>query len=402
MLKSMEITRRQSEIRQELATLAGNDNPTEDETRAMGELDKEYRNNETRYRAALIAEDEERREAGEELETRSETEWAEIMSGFEVRQIVAALDHGQQLTGQTLEIVQEMRSAGQYQGIPMPLEALETRDTVSSGVVDPKATRGIFDRLFPASVASRLGVNSVSIPFGSVEYPVATQGAVAGWAATEGGNVPNATAFQTSETMLSPDHTLGAHMRISRKAVKQTGPGLEQAIRRDMSAAIGAELDRAILVGDGLDGEPTGLVELASGTGDWAATWPAVRTEIIAFMTANAISDPSAVRMAITPEMWADLDDAIYDAGSGQTEWTRLTAGMGNPILSTQLTADTALLAVTAGGLSPAYLGMWGGVDLIRDPYSDAQSGGLRLTGLLTVDLQVPRAAQLRKLVAAV
>ena len=48
---------------------------------------------------------------------------------------------------------------------------------------------------------------------------------------------------------------------------------------------------------------------------------------------------------------------------------------MGNPILSTQLTADTALLAVTAGGLSPAYLGMWGGVDLIRDPYSDAQFG---------------------------
>ncbi|GAB5350743.1 phage major capsid protein [Qipengyuania sp. 483] len=402
MLKSMEITRRQSEIRQELATLAGNDNPTEDETRAMGELDKEYRTNETRYRAALIAEDEERREAGEELETRSETEWAEIMSAFEVRQVVAALDHGQQLTGQTLEVVQEMRSAGQYQGIPMPLEALETRDTVSSGVVEPKTTRGIFDRLFPASVASRLGVNSVSIPFGTVEYPVATQGAVAGWAATEGGNVPNATAFQTSETTLSPDHTLGAHMRLSRKAVKQTGPGLEQAIRRDMSAAIGAELDRAILVGDGLDGEPTGLVELASGTGTWAATWPAVRTEIIAFMTANAISDPSAVRMAITPEMWADLDDAIYDAGSGQTEWTRLTAGMGNPILSTQLTDDTALLAVTAGGLSPAYLGMWGGVDLIRDPYSDAQSGGLRLTGLLTVDLKVPRTTQLRKLAAGV
>ena len=106
-------------------------------------------------------------------------------------------------------------------------------------------------------------------------------------------------------------------------------------------------------------------------------------------------------RFSITPEMWADLDDAIYDAGSGQTEWTRLTAGMGNPILSTQLTADTALLAVTAGGLSPAYLGMWGGVDLIRDPYSDAQSGGLRLTGLLTVDLKVPRATQLRKLAAA-
>jgi len=167
---------------------------------------------------------------------------------------------------------------------------------------------------------------------------------VAGWAATEGGDVPAATAFQTAEATLKPDHTLGAHMRISRKAVKQAGPGLEQAIRRDMAAAIGAELDRAILVGDGADGEPTGLVGLASGSGTWAATWPAVRTEVIAFMAANAVSQPSEVRLALTPAMWAALDDAIFDDGSGQTQWTRLTGGMGAPILATQLSANTALL----------------------------------------------------------
>jgi hypothetical protein len=246
----------------------------------------------------------------------------------------------------------------------MPLEALEQRNTVSAGVADPK------------------------------------QGAVAGWAATEGGDVPAATAFQTTETVLSPDHTLGAHMRISRKAVKQVGNGLEEAIRRDMSAAIGAELDRAILVGDGTGGALTGLVGLASGSGIWAATWATVRAEIVAFMEANAISDPAAVRMAITPAMWSALDDAIWDTGSGITEWQRLTGGVGTPALATQLSADTAIMAVTAGGLSPAYLGIWGGVDVIRDPYSDAASGGLRLTGLMTVDLAVPRAAQLRKLAA--
>lgn len=401
MLESVKIARRQSEIRQSLSELVAKPTPSEDETRSMETLDAEYRSNETRYRAALIAEDTERREAGEELETREGSQWNDLVSAFEVRQIVAALDHGHQLTGQTAEVVQEMRSQGQYQGIPLPFEALEVRNTVSGGVMDPKDTRPIFDRLFPASVAARLGVNSVSIGSGSIEYPVATQGAVAGWAASEGGNVPNATAFQTAETVLSPDHTLGAHMRISRKAAKQAGPGLEAAIRRDMAAAIGAELDRAILIGDGADGEPTGLVSLASGSGTWAATWPAVRTEIIAFMTANAVSDPASVRLAITPAMWAELDDAIFDAGSGITEWQRLTGGMGQPILSTQLSADTALLAVSAGGLSPAYLGMWGGVDMIRDPYTDAQSGGLRLTGLMTVDLKVPRAVQLRKLVAA-
>ncbi len=400
MLDSVKIQRRQSEIRQELATLVGKEQPTEDETRSMESLDTEYRSNETRYRAALTVEDNERREAGSELETREGSQWADLVGAFEVRQIAAALDHGHQLTGQTAEVVEEMRSQGQYQGIPMPLEALEQRSTVSGDLVDPKATRPIFDRLFPASVAARLGVNSVAIPQGSVEYPVATQGAVAGWAATEGGDVPAPTAYQTTETMLSPDHTLGAHMRISRKAVKQVGGGLEQAIRRDMAAAIGSELDRAILIGSGASGEPTGLVSLATGAGVWSATWATVRAEVVEFMEANAISDPASVRMAITPAMWSALDDAIFDAGSGITEWQRLTGGMGAPALSTNLSANTALMAVTAGGLSPAYLGIWGGVDMIRDPYTDAQSGGLRLTGLMTVDLKVPRAIQLRKLSA--
>ena len=73
MLDSLRITRRQSEIRQQLADLVGKPEPSEDETRSMETLDAEYRTNETRFRAALTAEDDERKEAGAELESRSET-----------------------------------------------------------------------------------------------------------------------------------------------------------------------------------------------------------------------------------------------------------------------------------------------------------------------------------------
>ena len=55
MLTSKRIELRRSEIRQELATLAANDNPSADETRKMGDLDLEYRTAETRYRAALVS-----------------------------------------------------------------------------------------------------------------------------------------------------------------------------------------------------------------------------------------------------------------------------------------------------------------------------------------------------------
>ena len=86
MLESVRIARRQSEIRQALAGLVGNTQPSEDEVRNIEALDLEFRQNETRYRAALICEDTERREAGAELETRSGAQWAELMAGFELRQ----------------------------------------------------------------------------------------------------------------------------------------------------------------------------------------------------------------------------------------------------------------------------------------------------------------------------
>ena len=63
------------------------------------------------YRAALIAEDTERREAGADLETRASRQWDDLVAGFEVRQIVAALEEGRSLSGQTAEIVSEMRAA---------------------------------------------------------------------------------------------------------------------------------------------------------------------------------------------------------------------------------------------------------------------------------------------------
>lgn len=41
---------------------------------------------------------------------------------------------------------------------------------------------------------------------------------------------------------------------------------------------------------------------------------------------------------------------------------------------------------------------MWGAIDLIRDPFSDATSGALRLTALATADVTISRAAQLQVL----
>ncbi|WP_112873185.1 phage major capsid protein [Paracoccus endophyticus] len=404
MLDSVKIARRQSEIRQQLATLVGKESPTEDETRSMETLDGEYRTNETRYRAALTAEDTERREAGADLETRSDRQFAELVGRFELRQVALAIDEGRALTGATAEVVAELRNAGGYQGIPVPFAALETRagETVAADQIKPKTYRNVIDRLFPASVAAKLGIERIQIERGELAFPVATSGAVFGWQTTELGNVGAPNPYATTERSLTPDHTGGAQMVISRKALKQAGEGLEEAIRRDLNAVIGAELDRVVINGSGAAGQPLGIIPgaatygIASTAVGAAATWGAFRTAIVAFMQGNAITSPSQVNIGFPPAIWADLDSLQAADSAPMWEWDRLVKNVGTAAISNVIPAATAIMTATVQGIAPGYLGIYGGIDLIRDPYTKAASGQLVLTGLVTADFTVPRGMQTR------
>lgn len=412
MLTSVRIQRRQSEIRQRLTELVGNDAPAEAETREMETLDGEYRQNETRYRAALLAEDTERREAGADLETRSDREWADLRRGVETRQYALYFSEGRELTGQTAEVVQEMRSIGGYRGLPLPFEALEVRagETVAGGTPDPVTTRPIIDRLFPDSVAGRIGGQMVTIPMGVQEWPVTTSNVTAGWADGETANVAGPTAYATTDRQLKPENNFGVQMHLTRRALKQTGDGLEQAVRRDMNGAIAAGLDRAVTLGTGANGQPLGVIagastyDITETAVDAAASWSAFRSAVVRFMTANAAGGPAAVRMLLRPEVWSALDDTLIE-GTAVSEWDRMTRNVpasNIAMTSNSLAAPTgtpaetsALLTTTAGGVSPILIGVWGGVDVIRDPYSDAANGGVRLTGIVTMDVNVTRPAQL-------
>lgn len=411
MLESVKISRRQSEIRQALAGLVGKATPTEDETRQMEGLDGEYRQNETRYRAALIAEDTERREAKDELETRGDREWSDLIGKFELRQVALALDEGAALSGPTSEIVAELRGKGGYRGIPVPWMALERRtgETVASGTPDPIRTMPIIDRIFADSAAVRMGASMINIDAGELEYPVCTSAVAAAWAATETGSVGGPTAYATTDRPLTPANTLGITMKITRKSLKQSGNALEQAVRRDMNGAIAVALEKAVFLGAGSGGEPAGVLvgsySITSTSVAAAASWAAFRAAVKRFLIANAAGSPGAVRLLLRPEVWDGMDGTLIE-GTAVSEWDRLVKSIpaGNIVLSSNAlaapsggppVASTALLTTTVNGVPPIFVGTWGAIDLIRDPFSDAASGGLRLTALTTMDVTVSRPAQL-------
>ncbi len=411
MLESVKITKRQSEIREQLAELVGKPEPTEDETRSMEKLDTEYKGNEVRFRAALTSEDEERKEAAGELETRSETEWSDLAGQFELRQAALALDEGRALDGATAEIASELRSQSGFQGIPVPWEALETRagETVASGTPNPIRTMPPIERLFAMSSAMKMGAAMVNVGFGEMEYPVTTSGATPGWAGGELGEVPGPQTWAVTDKPLKPDHTLGVTMKITRKALKQSGMGLEQSVRRDISAAVQESVDAAVFQGTGSGGQPQGVISGAASYGitetavDAAASYAAFREAITRFMVANAAMGPKDVNLLLRPEVFDSLDADLLP-GTAVSEWDRLMLKVGMAVLTTTGVAapvndppeSKALLTTKTGGVAPIFCGMWGAVDLIRDQFSEAKSGQLVLTALTTLDVTVSRPAQLQ------
>ena len=251
----------------------------------------------------------------------------------------------------------------------------------------------------------------IAIPSGLTEWPVTTSAVTAGWQATELGTVAGPTVYATTDKALGPNNTLGIQMRISRKALLQTGSALEDAVRRDMNGAIQQALDAAIFLGTGASGQPLGVITGAATYGITstavaaAATWSAFRAAVTSFLTGNAAGSPDAVKLLIRPEVWSKLDATLITS-TAVSEWDRLTnnipaaniAMTANALAAPVATATNALLTTATGGVAPIFVGVWGAVDLIRDPFSDAQSGGLRLTALTTADVTVARAAQLQVL----
>jgi hypothetical protein len=120
-------------------------------------------------------------------------------------------------------------------------------------------------------------------------------------------------------------------------------------------------------------------------------------------MIANAASSPADVNLLLRPEVWDDMDDTLID-GTAVSEWDRLVKNIPGAVMSSNaLAAPTgsplaskALLTTSVNGVPPIFVGTWGAIDLIRDVYSDAASGGLRLTALATMDVSPGRAAQLQ------
>jgi HK97 family phage major capsid protein len=283
-------------------------------------------------------------------------------------------------------------------GLMIPTDVLRTwskRDlntTDDSALIAQDYRGGDFiDVLRNASSVMQAGSTMLSGLKGNVTIPKKTAASSAGWISTEGG-AASESEFTDGSVTLTPK-TLGAFTDLTRLMMMQSSLDIEALVRDDLSRAIALAIDLGALAGSGSSGQPTGIKNV-SGVNkptSFAAANPTF-AEVVALETAVAEDNALLGNLAyILPAgMYGALKTTAKASGQGLfvVEQPGNTINGYRAIVSNQVTAGDLFF----GNFADLLIGMYGGLDILVDPYTASSSGNVRIRALQTVDVAVRNA----------
>ena len=417
MLQSQKLALRRSEVRQRLNELAGVDDLTDELRAEMDTLEGEYRDNERQTRAALIAEGDDGGNRDPEPGDAETRERLELRSRVRIGKYIGAAMAGKGATGAETEYA---AACGIEDGFPLHLIAperetrarRETRATESD--VDAGATQaGWLDRMFAGRAAARLGVTFESVAPGTATFPVVETGPTPAQRGRSEAVGSGAQAWTVSANEVKPTRHAARVTFTMEDAARL--PGLEEALRRDLRMAVAESIDRAVFVGDAGANENRG--DIVGMTGHASVT-EVTLTQALKAMPGNTLeafvslldgvyagqlSDLNVIASVAANSMWSgnltsttaeirSLSQFLRDEG---LSWM-IRAGIAD---STTADGDFGAVVSRAMGLrGAAVAAVWDSGSLIRDPYSDAASGGIALTLNYLWGFALPRPANFARL----
>lgn len=283
-------------------------------------------------------------------------------------------------------------------GLMIPTDVLRTWSKRDLNTSDDSALiaqdyRGgdFIDVLRNASSVMQAGSTMLSGLKGNVTIPKKTAASSAGWISTEGG-AASESEFTDGSVTLTPK-TLGAFTDLTRLMMMQSSLDIEALVRDDLSRAIALAIDLGALAGSGSSGQPTGIKNV-SGVNkptSFAAANPTF-AEVVALETAVAEDNALLGNLAyILPAgMYGALKTTAKASGQGLfvVEQPGNTINGYRAIVSNQVTAGDLFF----GNFADLLIGMYGGLDILVDPYTASSSGNVRIRALQTVDVAVRNA----------
>ncbi|WP_282129684.1 phage major capsid protein [Roseobacter litoralis] len=310
-------------------------------------------------------------------------------AGFELEAVQAATDtHKGQVRGVILptDITHHAvtgvakRASQQVVGTPAA-GGLVVDDVLMSG--------SMIEILRNVSVLSQMGVRVFGGLVGDVSFPKQLTDTTAFWVPEDG--EPAADGITFGQVKMTP-HTVAAMTELSRKLLLQNSVDVEAWARQSIVASIALKIDKAGITDDTDADAPDGL---ATATG----------INEVAFGVAGAPEYAETVNMRTKVKKQNALLGNLGYILSPDIEEHLLTtpkfSGGDLPIMMSEgslggyraeCTNQTPVDEMWFGNWSDLYMGLWSGLDIMVDPYSNSASGAVRVVAHQDVDFAVARA----------
>ena len=361
---------------------------------------------ESRIDRQTTIDDGERRIAGQPVSGTGDRHLdAEIRSGFSIVRAIAAQVPGLNVdAGREREISTEVarRSGRTFQGIAVPLAALEQRVQVTSPdtaggylvATDHRADQYI-DLLRTLPAVRRMGARILSGLTGNVEIPRQTGASTGGWVGENQALTASDLAFGSMS--MRPNHA-GCITEFSRNMLQQSSPDIEALVRRDFAAELARVLDVAAINGTGVSAQPqgilgtTGIGSVALGTNGGALT----ADSLIDLMSQVADDNAESGNLQFLTNTRVRAKAAKLKDGDGNylglnQVFQEMPRTISNNVPSTLTKGSSGAVcsAVIYGNWSDLLIGIWAELDILVNPYETTaySKGNVQVRAMLTCDI---------------
>ena len=258
------------------------------------------------------------------------------------------------------------------------------------------------DALRAQTVMSGLGAQMMQGLKGDVAIPALNASTAVGFVAEN--NAPGSEGAPTFRQVTMSPKTMVQYVDMSRKLMAQSDPSVEQIIRNDMIRQFAAKLDEVTIEGGGSN-EPTGILgtsgigSVAMGTNGDALDY----ASCVDLEKEVAIDNALGGRMAFltNPKVIASMRQTARQASGVEGNFILNDTNnlLGYGVTSTTLVPSdltkgtgTGLSALILGDFTSVMIGMWGGLDILIDPYTGSSTGATRVAMYQDVDVAVKHA----------
>ena len=323
---------------------------------------------------------------------------AQRAAGFEMECSAAALQRGQaSAKAGSLRIpLDVLRSDinGEQRGLSVGTA------TAGGHTVATDLLAGSFIELLRNAMAlTGLGVRILGDLNGNLAIPRQTGGATAYWVGE--GAAPTESQQAFDQVALSPK-TVAAFTDMSRQLLLQSSIDVESFVRMDLAQTLALALDLAGVNGSGSSNQPRGILNTSGigsvigGTNGAAPSWDNIvglETQVanvnaalgsLGYLTNTKVRG----KLKLTQKFSGTNGDPIWEKGN---EMNGYRAAVSNQVPST-LTKGTAAgicSAIIYGNWADMLIGMWGGLDILVNPYILSGTGSVRIEAFQSADIAV-------------